>query len=131
MNTPNTPDPTKTKAFFCPSCGGASVDTTVLTDEATCKICSWKGKVAELAAFSFQHGFASAEEIDRAFFLDIRTVMAKYLAVEIGKFLIKWGFLPELSPKLFARYIGAAASGLVTALVRERAKIEKEKLGDG
>ena len=120
--------PMKSHAVFCPKCGSAFVERAALS--ASCKVCDWKGEARALAHLDFEHGFGTDEELDHAFFLDVRRLLGEMFAVEIGRFLLRWGFLPSLEGKFLARYVSAAAKGVVRAVFEERAQIEKEIHGN-
>jgi hypothetical protein len=118
------------KAYFCATCGSASVTFSSLSGgEAGCTVCGWGGKVEDLASAPFGHDFSSPERILHALMLDIRQLMSAGLAMQIGKVLLKWGFMTELSSQQLGRYIGAAATAIAEALIREREKMEKERVG--
>jgi hypothetical protein len=116
------------KAVFCPQCGAASVDKT-LTGEASCKVCDWAGRDYELAAMPFSHGFGGDEGLSRAFFIDVRKLFGETFAVEVGRLLLRWGFLPAPDPRLLARYLAAAARAVVISIFDEREKLERELHG--
>jgi hypothetical protein len=126
------------RGYFCPSCGGADVTASGLAGgEAKCNICTWSGTVEELATFHFMHETGSPEEIARAFFSDMRKVLARDFAQQIGLWLIRWGFMDAPDSKnmkdvqrVLSRYLGIAAQAMVKAIITERQKIEREKHGD-
>lgn len=123
------------KAWFCPGCGSASVEASELGGTAKCLACTWTGTVADLNTYRFTHGHASKEEVLHHFAMDVRTLFSQHIALEIGKLLLKWGFivLPTLakdSPafsKTVARYIGGAARAVAKSMVETRADIDKEE----
>lgn len=122
-------DPNKTKAVFCPQCGAASVDRSLLGGTASCKVCDWSGPEHELAAMPFEHGYGNDQELARAFFLDVRKLLGERFALEVGRMLMRWGFLPVAEPRLLARYLSAAARAIVQSIFEERTKLEKELHG--
>jgi hypothetical protein len=126
------------KGYFCPSCGGANVTASALAGgDAKCNICTWKGRVEELATFHFTHDMGSPEEVFKAFFMDMRKVLARDFATVMGQMLIKWGFMDAPDKQNHARivrvlnrYMGAIARAVCEAIIAERQKMEREKHGD-
>ncbi len=127
------------QGYFCPACGGADVTTSSLAGgAANCNICSWVGKVEDLATFRFSHDGGTPEEVFQRFFIDVRKLLAQQqFATAVGFLLIKWGFLDQPDPKtaeafgkVLARYVGEAAKAIVKSIADTRAAIEKEKHGD-
>lgn len=118
----------KEKAFFCPTCGSASVNAPMLAGaEASCNTCTWRGPTHELALLRFDHGMGSPEQVAHNFMIEVRNLLTKNFAMEMGRMLMKWGFMPANETKLFARYMGAIARGISTAIVQERQAIDKER----
>lgn len=117
-------------AVFCPQCGAASVDRNLVASTGKCRACGWAGSDCELVAVPFQHELGLTDEaIFHNFFIDVRDVLGKSFAVEIGRLLLQWGFLAALDPKLLARYLAAAARAMVHAILEERSAIEREQHG--
>ena len=121
--------PTKKKAVFCPACGAASIDQDLVGDSASCRVCTWAGPAHELAALHFEGSGGTDEEVLRNFFLDLRGVLGARFASEIAALLTRWGFLGAAEPRILARYLAAAARAMVTSIVEERGRIEKEVHG--
>jgi hypothetical protein len=122
-------------ARFCPACGSADVVTSTLAGgDAACNVCSWKGQVEDLHAFRFSHDLGTPEEVFRLFFLDIRKLLSRQFATEIGRLLIKWGFMDAPTAKNaalvqahLARYVGSIGRAIAESVVQTRAEIEKER----
>lgn len=135
---------TAAKVVFCPDCGSPSIDTTATGIFASdpgklgcsCRACGWKGVVADIATATFQHSFGSDEELAKAIAGDLRLLLAKECASPLGKFLMKWGFLDvqttkqgaAISARQLGRYMSAIARALLTSVIEEREKMEKEKI---
>lgn len=126
---------TKEVAYFCPDCGGASIEASALAGgRAECKTCKWEGSREKLVAYAFQHEFSNGEEALRYMMNDIRSIYGA-AAKLIGEFLMKWGFLDtvevggskQLNTRQLARYVAAMAQATLKAVVEERAKMEKER----
>ena len=120
--------------YFCPACGSASVTTQPLVGTGACELCPWKGRIEELAAFPFSQDLGSPEDVSRAFFLDARQLLGQHLATPLARFLVKWGFVDEPTPRTAARlkrelaqYVGACASALVKTIIEVRQRLEKER----
>jgi hypothetical protein len=129
MNTP-----TIDKALFCPRCHSPAVEFGImLLDQApaTCNACGWKGLRGDLLAAPYLHNMGNGEEILQRFVNDFRNIIAKDFAVVLGRFLTRWGFLPqepkEMS-KALAKYIQNIAKATITAVLQTRQDIEKEKM---
>lgn len=123
------------RALFCTACGSADVVASSLAGgEASCNVCSWKGKVEELAVLPFGHNMGDAQQVFRSFFLEIRTLMSMQFGRDFGALLIKWGFLEQPTPKnadkvrkVLARYVAGAAKAILESVAKTRADIEKEE----
>jgi hypothetical protein len=82
------------------------------------------------------HAEGSNEELLRRMLNDWRAVYGK-AAEDFGRFFIKWGLVDianrkgdnvQLNPKQFARYIAATAMAGFQAVLKERMKIEQERV---
>ena len=100
------------KGWFCAACGSADVTASALAGGAAkCNVCTWVGKVEELATFFFTHDMGTPQEVFKAFFMDMRKVMAKQFATVMGQMLIKWGFMD--APRSEEHGAGTAHPGQV------------------
>jgi hypothetical protein len=116
--------------YFCPTCGGASLDFSELAGGASCRTCGWKGHLHERVAYPFKHDFLSGESSIHQLVSDMRVVVAASSKLYIT-LLLKWGFLtkgPGLE-KAAARYLAAVVRATLTAFIEERDRIEQEKHG--
>jgi len=123
-------------AYFCPECGSASIDYSVLVGgNATCKTCGWVGSNEKLVAYQFSHDFNDDAEALHYLMNDVRKVYGAASKL-FGELLLKWGFLDykqtkegiQLNPKQLARYMAAAAQASLRAIIAEREKMEKERV---
>jgi hypothetical protein len=122
-------------AWFCAQCGAADVSVSALAGGAAkCNVCSWQGKKEELAALPFAHDLGSPDAVFQQFFSDIRRLLSQQFAQDVGRMLIKWGFLEAPTPKnakktqqILARYIATIAKALAASIVTTRAELEKEQ----
>jgi hypothetical protein len=119
-------------AFACPTCGsGALTLPTLAGTDYICAACGWKGRDALIIPVQ-----GSGEESFRSFSSEVLLVLAKYLALPLGKILVHWGFVPtdnagKPSAHYLAQYLHAMSKAVVTALIEERKKIEIEKARNG
>lgn len=121
------------EALFCPSCGSPYVESTgtFLAQDPSketyqCKACGWSGIRELLAVTTISAQNPQGTDIADYLIRDLKLLMAKEVGAPIGRFLMKWGFLPEADPKILGRYIVAIASAIVMAIITERAAIEME-----
>jgi hypothetical protein len=139
MNDTTLPDlgPTKDRGYFCMACGSASVTVSELAGGTSkCNVCNWEGKTEEgMAVFPFAHESGSPDQVSRAFFLDLRTILG-IMAGPISKFLLKWGFLDQPDgknnksvSKVLARYLGSMAKAMALSIVDTRSQMEKDEHG--
>ena len=118
-------------AYFCPVCGGASIDTNELSQRASCRVCHWEGPGKDLLVHRFKHGFGSDTAALQEFINDMRRIFASE-ARAIAEFLLKWGFVtPDskglITSALVLPYIAAMARGAVKEVLNERDKQEGSK----
>ena len=119
------------QACFCPQCGSALVDFSELGDAgARCNACAWTGRKSELLSTPFSHDMGPPDEVAQRFVTDLRNMLSESFVIPFGRFLNKWGFLPEDQTemgKVLSRYVTAVARSAVRVVFQERAAIEKEK----
>lgn len=121
---------------FCPKCSSPLVSFSVLdgtmtgTSSASCGACSWKGALNELLTVPFQHDFSSDEAMLHQLKVELRNTIAKGSGVDLGKMLMRWGFVSSGTPAemkvRLSRLLEAIATGALRELLAEREKIEKE-----
>jgi len=136
MNEIHAANDVQAVAMLCPQCSSPALtrqNSHLLLEDpldaaATCGGCGWNGKEKDLVALPFRHELGSDEGIAIALMNDMRAVIAGHLSGPVGKFLMKWGFLSSpLSTAEFSRYMSAIARSVLTTIIQEREKIEKEK----
>jgi hypothetical protein len=102
---------------------------------ASCRACRWSGRKDDLVVMPVKHELGSNEEILISMYRRWREVFGKS-AKDIARFLLEWGFITareeggklRMDPKLLARYVSAAASHSLAAILEERQKLEQEKV---
>lgn len=127
---------------FCPQCGSGLVEYSKLAGgAANCRVsgCSWSGKAEDLLVVPVSPGEGSSllgnTNFVEALMLDIRKLVSGHQGLLYLKLLGHWGFIEldfndvkgTVDRKIFSRYLAAIASGILTALLNERVKIEMEK----
>jgi hypothetical protein len=122
------------KANFCPRCHSPAVEFgTIISDQAPtqCNACNWKGTRSELLVTPYVHNMGTEEEMLTRFVSDFRNVFSKDCAVIIGRWLVRWGFLPKEDAKEqvkeLSKYITNIAKASISAILQTRQQIEKEK----
>lgn len=124
---------TQDSTLFCPSCMSPAIDVSALIGGgASCRSCAWRGAREECLSKTFDHQFATQEEIFRTFSRDVQLLVGEFGAVPIGRMLRKWGFLVDGADgtpniKTLTRYVRAIARGIAGAIVKEREAVEKEE----
>lgn len=126
-----------TGAHFCPQCGSAGVDFSLLEGgNATCRGCHWSGRKDDLLVVPFKHDFANDEALVVNLMGDMRLLLSGELGLPYLKFLIKWGFISTdlknvagtLDRKTFTRYLARIAQAILLSVLDERRKIEAESV---
>ena len=123
--------PVDAEARFCPSCGSPLVEySNLVGGGASCGACDWKGDTNQLLVSPFQHEFGSDEGAVSAFATDFRNTLARSAAADLGRLLVRWGFVSATSvegqKQQLTRLLTAMAKGAVRAVIEERAEIVKE-----
>jgi len=114
---------------FCPKCGSARVDTSSLIGGVcTCRGCGWQGGSAELHKYQYDTGLLAGADAVTRFSMELRLLVAKDMSAAFGKFLVKWGFLPDkgIDVAVWGRYMNAIARAAAVAIVQTRDEIESE-----
>src|SRR6185369_14131342 len=85
--------PTKAQAYFCPSCGSASLFVhSIAGGDAHCQTCPWTGPQSDLIVHHFEHDLGSNEAVMHMFLSEYKNVLAKNFATPLTVLLHKWGF---------------------------------------
>lgn len=120
--------------YQCPQCGSPAVEFSELVGGAAmCKACKWAGKKEDLLGTPFDHLLGTREGIGFELFNDTRRMLSSPVFLgELGGFLSRWGFIDLSGEKKkvvreTTRYVAAIARAVLTALIEEREKIEKER----
>ena len=116
--------------YLCPECGSPSLEYPYETGlVATCLACGWSGKQDQMFVTPIVHMEGSADNIVTQLVNGLRRLLATpKFGIPFGKFLVKWGFIEQpVNTKILGRYYAACAVGIVTAVIKERQKIEKER----
>jgi len=114
--------------YVCPSCGNELKlpEITSGSNTITCS-CGWSGTENQLLATAYQEHIGSEEDTTRALVNDIRQVLSEHFAVEIGRFLKRWGFMEKPTAYVLGRYLHAISVAMLAAVIKEYAKLEKER----
>lgn len=122
----------KEEVAFCPQCGSARVDVSVLVGgKCQCRTCEWSGTSDDL--FYYQRDVSGAVGIDAVtrYSYDVRNTIARETHEPIGKLLLRWGFIDEkVDPHELGRYLNAIARVTAIAIVETRDQIAAEKKND-
>lgn len=120
--------------YMCPDCGSPAVEFSELAGgTAKCKACKWSGSREQLLGTPFQHALGSREGIGFELHNDLRRLFSTpVFVVQLGGFLNRWGFInlqddKSVVTRATTRYVAAIARAVLTAIIEEREKIEKEK----
>lgn len=116
----------KDHVFFCPACGGPSIETSELAGgAASCQTCDWRGSREDLMKVPLEHSFSSQEEMLTRFITQVASTIAKTSAVELGRVLLQWGFLDEKNiQKELQSYIRNIAVSAARSVVETRQHLE-------
>ena len=128
----------KDEAKYCPQCGAASLDISALANTPVhCRACAWTGAAEALYTVPFFYAQGSREGIANELLNDLRRVLSseRFMVGFVG-FLGRWGFVNlQQEKKLLAinvaRYAAATARAVLTSVIEEREKVEKEACGNG
>ncbi len=105
---------------MCPECGKPTVDVSSLSNTAMCRSCTWAGKEEDLLALPTPG--ADPEALMNQFLSDFRNKITPAVATDLGRILVKYGFLTadELTPKTLLPYVKAAVNSMVVAVIKVR-----------
>ena len=114
------------EVYVCPQCQSPALDLGNIGDDVRCRKCGWGGKVKDTIAAPFQNPFSSQQQATEQFVKDIGMWVVETGAIELGRVLIKWGFMDRKNPdpKVLGRYATAIAKAVAIAILREREAIE-------
>jgi len=118
---------------FCPRCGSARVDTSVLIGgSCTCRGCGWRGGSHKLHRYRHQTGLLEGPDAITRFSMELRNLVAKEMGLGFGKFLVRWGFLPDkgIDAMVCGRYMNAIARAVAVAIIQTRDELESEEEAD-
>jgi hypothetical protein len=126
MNTP-----TVDQAKFCPQCLSPLVEYgTIIAEQAPakCLSCNWAGNKGDLLTSTFVHEMGDGETMMREFVNGFRNILAKECAVTIGRWLMRWGFLPrdqKDAAKALAKYMQNLSTAALVAILKTREELVK------
>lgn len=120
---------TVSEVKVCPNCSGTDLAED-LSRHWHCGTCSHTFKAEDLIVSKFKQELGDDSDILEQLVRSLRNTVAKDLAVSMGSFLLKWGFLPSADPYLLSRYVNSCARAMLIAIIEERQKIEKERHGN-
>lgn len=122
---------TSDKAYFCPSCGSASLSISALAGgECDCLNCPWVGVKEDLDVYIFQHESGSNDEMLLQFASDFKTLIGRHVAAPLAKLLFKWGFFTTNppAPEELTRYAIAVGKASVQAILAVKKELEAERV---
>lgn len=118
-----------TETCFCPNCGSARVDTSALIGGmCSCRSCGWHGSSGELCRYEHKTQLLDGSDAITRYSLEMRNLVAKKMSLEFGRFLVRWGFLPDkgVDAAVWGRYMNAIARAVAVAVIETRDQIESE-----
>lgn len=124
------------EVYFCPQCGSSSLKLPELTGGiAVCLGCGWSGATSELIVTAFQHEEGTDTQVIERFMGELRTAVSKELAIDLGRILVKWGFLNNgpsgINPKELSKYLTGISRSILTSVLTTRQEIERDRLNAG
>jgi ribosomal protein S27AE len=120
---------TEVEVKVCPNCSSTQVDADSF-GKWHCGTCKTEISEEDLIVSKFKHELGDDTNILEQLVRSLRNTVAKDLAVSMGSFLLKWGFLDSPDPYMLSRYVNSCARAMLIAIIEERQKIEREKHGN-
>lgn len=128
------------RAYFCPRCQSPAVDTEVIANQGTCRICKHTGSLQDFFVYLFKQDMGSPAKVLNNFASELQAAMQRRgsptLNNNLGSFtgellflLNKWGFLDLGKPgseKVAKRYLYAIIRHMIKAVIVTRDEIERE-----
>lgn len=114
---------------FCPNCGSSRVDVSALIGgSCSCRACDWSGRSEDLHKYRYKTDLLVGSDAITKFSIELRNLVATKMSMDIGRFLVSWGFLPStaIDSMVWGRYMNAIARAAAVAIVQTRDEIESE-----
>lgn len=133
-NVIHTGQETEAEVRICPNCSSTALE--AMGDGGTVGLPTWKCGTCntvlgreDIIVSRFKHELGDDSDVLDKLVRSLRNTVAADLALSMGRFLLKWGFLDTPNPYLLSRYVNAVARAMLIAIIEERQKIEGEKHG--
>ncbi len=105
--------------YICPKCESPTVDVPALVGGTfVCRACGHTGTSADFPGIVAAAPLGAEDAALNAFASDIKDVVAKDIAVPLGRILVKYGFVsnPPTVPEM-SRYLSAIAASLAKSMI--------------
>ena len=117
---------------FCPECGSAAVDFSVIGGSANCRQCKWNGTESDLLFMPLSSTLLSPEQLCARFVLELRLLLAENLSTPMLQFLSQWGFLTNTEDEVKLKqeaveYLARISSAVASAIIEKRDEIAKRE----